>query len=96
MQVSCEWNNDVQVWWILSIIEDVVDDGVDVGDVDLTVTVHVADDGPTVPIGVGGAGVSTATAAVDDDVDDMINVGDVNHAVTIHIPKHIEDGIAMY
>ena len=75
--------------------EDVVDDGVDVGDVDLIVAIDIAGDGPAVTIGAWCAGVTATAATVDDDVDDVIDVGDINLAVTIYVPKHIEDCIPL-
>ena len=70
---------------IYLLVEDVVDDGIHVGDVYLTVAVDIAGDGPAVTIGAWCAGVTATAATVDDDVDDVIDVGDINLAVTISI-----------
>ena len=75
--------------------QNVVDDDVDVGDVDLTVAVDIANDGPAITIGAGHTGVTATAATIDDDVDDVIDVRDINLAVTIYVPKHIEDCIPL-
>ena len=80
---------------IYLMVEDVVDDGVHVGDVYLTVAVDIAGDGPAFTMRTWCAGVTATAATVDDDVDDLIDVGDINLAVTIYVPKHIEDCIPL-
>jgi len=68
------------------MVEDVADDGVEVGEVDLVVAVHIANDGPAVTIGAGHTGVTATAASVDDDVDDVVGVADVDFAVAVHVP----------
>ena len=77
------------------MVEDVVDDDVDVGDVDFVVTIDIANDGPAVTIGAGHTGVTAAAATIDDDVDHVIDIGNVDLAVTVYVPKHIKDGISI-
>ena len=57
------------------MIDNHIDDGVDIGDVDLVVAVHV---------GCGHAGVAVV-AAHDDDVDHAVGVGDGGFAIVIHV-----------
>ena len=77
------------------MVEDVVDDDVDVGDVDFVVTIDIANDGPAVTIGAGQTGVTATAATIDDDVDHVVDVGYVDFAVTVYITKHIKDGISI-
>ena len=77
------------------MVEDVVDDGVDVGDINLVVAVHVANDGPAVTIGAGHTGVAATAATIDDDVDHVVDIGNVDLAVAVYVPKHIKDGISI-
>ena len=75
--------------------QNVVDDDVDVGDVDLTVAVDIANDGPAITIGAGYTGVTATAATIDDDIDDVIYIGYVNLGVAVHVPKEIKDGISI-
>ena len=75
--------------------QNVVDDDVDVSDVNLVVTIDIANDGPAVTIGAGYTGVTAAAATIDDDVDHVVDIGNVDLAVSVHIPKHIKDGISI-
>ena len=59
-----------------------VDEDVDVGDVDLAVTVHV---------GFGSIGIPTQ-----DDVDDGIDIGDAYLAVKVHITGQVHSGFHLY
>lgn len=75
--------------------QNVVDDDVDVGDVDLTVAVDIANDGPAVTIGAGCTGVTATAATIDDDVNHVVNVGNVDFAVAVYVSKEIKDGISI-
>ena len=77
------------------MVEDVVDDDVDVGDVDFVVTIDIANDGPAVTIGAGYTGVTAAAATIDDDVNHVVDIGYVDFAVAVHISKEIKDGISI-
>ena len=77
------------------MVEDVVDDAVNVGDVDLVVASHVANGGPAVTIGAGYTGVTAAAATIDDDVNHVVDVGNVDFAVAVYVSKEIKDGISI-
>ena len=64
------------------VLEDVIDDGVDVGHVYLAVTVHVANDGPVFRT---GSMAMTASAAVDDNMNHIVGIGDVDFTVAVHV-----------
>ena len=68
------------------MVEDVVDDGVDVGNVDLAVAVDVGWVGP-VNVAVAGRMAVSAATAVDDDVDHAVGVGNADLAISIHISR---------
>ena len=80
---------------IYLLVEDVVDDGVHVSDVYLTVAVDIAGDGPAVTIGAGCTGVTAAAATIDDDVNHVVDVGNVDFAVAVYVSKEIKDGISI-
>ena len=69
---------------VLLVVEDHVDDGVDVGDVDLAVTVDVTKQCALI---IAGSMAMAAATAVDDDVDHTIGVGNGNLSITIHVTK---------
>ncbi len=75
--------------------QNVVDDDVDVGDVDLTVAVDIAIDGPAITKGAGNTGVTAAAATIDDDVNHVVDIGYVNFAVAVYVSKEIKDSISI-
>ena len=77
------------------MVEDVVNDGVDIGDVDLVVSSHVAHDGPAISVGAGHTGVTATAATIDDDVNHVVDISNVDLAVTVHVSKEIKDGISI-
>lgn len=77
------------------MVEDVVDDAVNVGDVDFVVTIDIANDGPAVTIEAGHTGVTAAAATIDDDVNHVVDVGYVNFAVAVYVSKEIKDSISI-
>ena len=75
--------------------QNVVDDGIHVGDVYLTVAVDIAGDGPAVTIGAWCAGVTATAATIDDDVNHVVDIGYVNFAVAVYVSKEIKDSISI-
>ena len=68
------------------MLEDEIDDGVEIGDADLTVAVDIG--GRTIVTATTAA--TTAATAVDDDHDHTIGIGNRNLTITIHIPWIIQ------
>ena len=60
MLIYCDYVSRLQ--WLLFAMQNGIDDGVEVGDVDLAVAVHVSK--IDLPVSLGYAGVTTAAVAV--------------------------------
>ena len=79
----------------LQTAQNVVDDDIDVGYVDLAVAVDIANAGPAVTVGARYTGVTATAATIDDDVNHVVDVGNVDFAVAVYVSKEIEDSISI-
>ena len=69
LNLGCHFDN--QLYLILGASQDDVDDGVDVGDVDFAITIHVSQKG--------------ATISAQNNVDDGIHISNIDFTVAIHV-----------
>ena len=73
------------------MIDDVVDDGVEVADVDHAVAVHIVIQvviAASIAL-MDGRVVVAMAAAVDDDVNHLVGIGNVDLAVPVHVPRDV-------
>ena len=74
------------------MVDDVIDDDVDIGDVDFVVSIHVDNVAPILAASlalIGGSVAVTMAATIDDDINHLVYIGNVDLAVSVHIARDV-------
>ena len=79
------------------MVDDVIDDDVDIGDVDFVVAVYIGDVAPVLAASlalIGGCVAVTMATTIDDDINHRVYIGNIDLAVSVHVTRDVSWRIA--